>query len=216
MKSATLRTAANMAIFCLLALVLSAGQAVASSFPYYDDPQSSLQFVSSTTVANELISTWNIKNTGSDHDILFAVTAFQDVPNSDLSWNQGMGGWYGTVNGTILLVTVGLAGSLPWSKVAGPTGQNQESYTLFGETVGPPNAFPFFDLGVLPTGISVNIPVDFHFSWGDDRSGILGGYEYEVETVAPNPSSTPEPNTLLMLGSGVLGLAGIIRRKLTT
>jgi hypothetical protein len=27
-------------------------------------------------------------------------------------------------------------------------------------------------------------------------------------------SSTPEPSTLLMLGSGVLGLAGVIRRKL--
>jgi hypothetical protein len=34
--------------------------------------------------------------------------------------------------------------------------------------------------------------------------------------LAPNPipSSTPEPSSLLLLGSGVLGLAGVIRRKI--
>ena len=31
--------------------------------------------------------------------------------------------------------------------------------------------------------------------------------------VTPNVSPTPEPGTLVMLGSGLLGMAGLIRRK---
>jgi PEP-CTERM motif len=31
----------------------------------------------------------------------------------------------------------------------------------------------------------------------------------------PSPATTPEPNTLVLLGSGALGLAGMLRRKLT-
>ena len=41
----------------------------------------------------------------------------------------------------------------------------------------------------------------------------LGGY---VDTpVTASFSSTPEPGTLLMMGSGLIGLAGVIRRKLS-
>ena len=70
----------------------------------------------------------------------------------------------------------GLPGLLSWSKVADPTGQNQESYTFLGQTVGPPNAYPFFDLGVVPTGVSTNFPLDFHFSWA------TAALEHQVRT----------------------------------
>ena len=33
-------------------------------------------------------------------------------------------------------------------------------------------------------------------------------------SISPNPV-TPEPGTLLLLGSGVLGIAGVVRRKLS-
>lgn len=53
---------------------------------------------------------------------------------------------------------------------------------------------------------------------------IAGGYQLNDGSIATNPdgtayavdftaSPTPEPSSLVMLGSGVLGLAGVVRRK---
>lgn len=38
------------------------------------------------------------------------------------------------------------------------------------------------------------------------------GAEFNLETIGLNP--TPEPGTLILFGSGILGLAGIVRRKI--
>jgi len=42
-------------------------------------------------------------------------------------------------------------------------------------------------------------------------NGILAQGAWRVTAL----SESPEPSTFLMLGSGLLGLAGVIRRKLT-
>jgi PEP-CTERM motif len=40
----------------------------------------------------------------------------------------------------------------------------------------------------------------------------LSGGSYDASSSSPTP--TPEPSTLIMLGTGLLGLAGVARRKL--
>lgn len=47
------------------------------------------------------------------------------------------------------------------------------------------------------------------FNGYDNWSGILQEVTYD-----PPPDPAPEPGTLWMLGSGLLGLAGVLRRKL--
>jgi hypothetical protein len=47
-------------------------------------------------------------------------------------------------------------------------------------------------------------------SWNQDPSGPLAAFE-----VNGVPAATPEPSTLVLLGTGVLGLAGMARRKLS-
>jgi hypothetical protein len=49
------------------------------------------------------------------------------------------------------------------------------------------------------------------------NDGVTGQYEFEAingQVVTP-PSATPEPSSLLLLGTGALSMAGVIRRKLT-
>jgi hypothetical protein len=47
---------------------------------------------------------------------------------------------------------------------------------------------------------------------GDCGLGV--GVEGEAFTINSSGSSTPEPGTLIMFGSGILGLAGVLRRKI--
>jgi hypothetical protein len=42
-----------------------------------------------------------------------------------------------------------------------------------------------------------------------------GGETFSLSTSSTPPPSTPEPGSLLLLGSGILGMAGVVRRKLT-
>jgi PEP-CTERM motif len=42
----------------------------------------------------------------------------------------------------------------------------------------------------------------------------LGGESFTLTGGAPPPPGTPEPSSILLFGSGILGLAGVLRRKL--
>ncbi len=56
----------------------------------------------------------------------------------------------------------------------------------------------------------------YHFSFGDVTSvefgGIADGY-WLMDNVAFNNNAVPEPGSLLTFGSGLLGIAGVVRRK---
>jgi hypothetical protein len=59
---------------------------------------------------------------------------------------------------------------------------------------------------VLPGVYNITISVTDH-PWGD------GGAWVEASSTSPTP--TPEPGTIALLGSGLLALAGVMRRKMS-
>jgi hypothetical protein len=72
-----------------------------------------------------------------------------------------------------------------------------------GDLVSGSVAHPVFTAGTTVTGIAA--------------SGILGdnaAATFSVASAAATVSQTPEPNTFVLLGSGLLGFAGAVRRKL--
>ena len=68
------------------------------------------------------------------------------------------------------------------------------------------------------SGCSVSNPI-----YWDENSGpstayenTLGSIPSEAFTISNAPSpTTPEPSSIMLFGSGILGLAGVLRRKLT-
>jgi hypothetical protein len=67
------------------------------------------------------------------------------------------------------------------------------------------------------SGCSVSNPI-----YWDENSGpstayenTLGSIPSEAFTIGTGGTSTPEPSSIMLFGSGILGLAGVLRRKLT-
>jgi hypothetical protein len=72
------------------------------------------------------------------------------------------------------------------------------------------------------SGCSVSNPI-----YWDENSGPSTAYENTIgsipseaftltgSTTTTTPSTTPEPSSIMLFGSGILGLAGVLRRKLT-
>ncbi|HZY72657.1 MAG TPA: PEP-CTERM sorting domain-containing protein [Edaphobacter sp.] len=76
----------------------------------------------------------------------------------------------------------------------------------------------YFDLGGLSYGLASGLDVNLFFSSGQFSGRTFNGQSIGVLTgqqitITPGTSPVPEPNTLALLGTGVLGLAGVIRRK---
>ena len=89
------------------------------------------------------------------------------------------------------------------------------------------NYFPFtLDLGTSSTGLlfTISIPVNeavgiylgsFRILGGaDDASNILlGGANFEVDIPTPAPTTVPEPGSILLLMTGLPGVAVLVRSK---
>jgi hypothetical protein len=59
-----------------------------------------------------------------------------------------------------------------------------------------------------------NGPASCSFAVGGVPQGDCGAGG-ESFTINSSPTTTPEPSSILLFGSGILGLAGVLRRKLT-
>ena len=74
--------------------------------------------------------------------------------------------------------------------------------------------------GVSPWGTRPGISAGANWIWPNDANSLPGGSACGNCTVdlslaiLPASSSVPEPGSLLIFGSGVLALAGVLRRKL--
>jgi hypothetical protein len=84
---------------------------------------------------------------------------------------------------------------------------NQYWLTLGGANDSQGTQFDAWDLN--------NGPATCFFAVGGVEQGGCGagGESFTIST-GPNPS-TPEPSSIMLFGSGILGLAGVLRRKLT-
>jgi hypothetical protein len=69
------------------------------------------------------------------------------------------------------------------------------------------------------SGCSVSNPI-----YWDENSGPSTAYENSIGSIPSEaftitnggtPATTPEPSSIMLFGSGILGLAGVLRRKLT-
>jgi hypothetical protein len=103
-------------------------------------------------------------------------------------------------------------------------GTNQFGYNLFRADYTIPNV-PWSGAGYLTlsnacstSGCSVSNPI-----YWDENSGPSTAYENTIGSI-PSESftlngtpggTTPEPSSIMLFGSGILGLAGVLRRKLT-
>ena len=104
-------------------------------------------------------------------------------------------------------------------------GTNQFGYNLFqadatGLSIGWAGGAGFATLGnaCSTSGCSISNPI-----YWDENSGPSTAYENTIGSVPSeaftisggNPSTVPEPSSIMLFGSGILGLAGVLRRKLT-
>ena len=56
---------------------------------------------------------------------------------------------------------------------------------------------------------------NFRQSGVNDGNCGLGGEAFTLTGNTTTPTTTPEPSSIMLFGSGILGLAGVLRRKLT-
>lgn len=79
---------------------------------------------------------------------------------------------------------------------------NYETFYLGGEIIA--SSFQPGDSASMNYWGTFTPSIDYYDANGD----LIGQYDF------PAPAATPEPSTLVMLGSGLLGLAGIVRRRI--
>lgn len=105
-------------------------------------------------------------------------------------------GTNGVPSGT--LFSGSFSGPATWSLVSVANGTH--SYTLTGTLTGTAD-------GVSVSGVSVQLTINTGKGFFNGSTMISGGDTTLV-------GSVPEPSTVTMLGTGVLGLLGMMRRKL--
>ncbi len=87
-----------------------------------------------------------------------------------------------------------------------------DSFGLLHQIVADPAAFGFTNVNTpCFDGVNVCSNPDEYLFWDDFHPTERG---HEITAQYFERTVVPEPSTLLMLGSGVLGLAGVARRKL--
>jgi hypothetical protein len=124
-------------------------------------------------------------------------TVAQNSTNSVLLFTNGFG--YGIYDVTIPVTSLAMtAGNEYWvslSNAANTGGTQSGAWDLAGPSGGPATC-NFRQSGT---------------NYGDCGTG---GESFTLSNPGPPPPGTPEPSSILLFGSGILGLAGVLRRKL--
>ena len=96
----------------------------------------------------------------------------------------------------------------------------QASYSYFSDLVPAGANYVTLSNACTTSGCSVSNPI-----YWDENSGPTLAYENTIGSIpseaftltgVQDEGTTPEPSGILLFGSGVVGLAGVLRRKLTS
>src|SRR5664280_55557 len=95
----------------------------------------------------------------------------------------------------------------------------EASYSYFSEPVLPGVYYLTLSNACSTSGCSVRNPIHWDENRGPSTAyeNTLGSIPSEAFTIGSGTvvGSTPEPSSIMLFGSGILGLAGVLRRKLT-
>jgi hypothetical protein len=159
-------------------------------------------------------------NNGSNYDLSGTATSLLQDSNKAAA-----------LNFSTILNTISIVGGIPAFGIPNDTlllSGNFSSFSLFTDGLfgsiiasGPDSKHPHLLASIgLPAGTPFEL---FGFSVGFDLP-FVGGSDYLALSThirntqvgpgpGPSPAPTPEPTSLLLLGSGLLGLAGLARKK---
>lgn len=134
---------------------------------------------------------WEILSGGPDW-LGGTVLASGTANFSNTYWGTGFDGAYDIYTSTVSGLNVTLGAGTYWLELGGGTTEIDGNPVYWDENDGPSSAHQA-DYGV--------------------DNGAIGSEAFTVNGSTAG-GTTPEPGTLVMFGSGVVGLAGVIRRKL--
>lgn len=133
---------------------------------------------------------------GSTYDI-YQIDSTANLKSPYYRQNDASNGWQYASGGT-------LVGTGAFTYTAG------QSNAAVGLTGGTHNVVSGIDLSFL----AKSIPVDFvtHFTMACGNDNLIGKGQLAALPPPPPPTGTPEPATMFLLGSGLVGLAGLKKR----
>ncbi len=177
--------------------------------------------LSTAAFGSVTISTWNTSNTIDSNGWAFAAQTFVAPGTSLTDYSVGFYNQYSP--GQLSFSVYAWSGDSPVGSALFST--TNLSWIGDGYTTGPINV-------ALTQGNQYGVVLDWggtccdYLVYGlDSYAGGLGYWsmdgvawsafsEYDEQFTAVFNGSTPEPGSLILLGSGVLGLAGTLRRKI--
>ncbi len=158
------------------------------------------------------------------------LTAETTVPNAAWTANTATADWIGTVNGGALSSAVGnydyqttfnLTGDDPsTASLSGLwTSDNQGCIFLNGANTGDCTggaAFGSLQSFSVTSGFVAGVnTLDFVIVNGGGPTGVIAEFSGTVSSSsAPPVSAVPEPSTLILVGTSLLGFCGALRKKL--